>query len=131
MSITFFIQDGNEYVDANCPELIEVEPAEDGYPEFRHYPYEVNLSNGNAVTIMSTLGIDAECCGEIDPQVLIEAIQRTPAECGVRAGHEDKVPGGPTIISCGIDVDYVRMRFRTLLEIAVEARRRGRLVFWG
>jgi len=131
MSITFSIENGREYVDANCPELIEVEPAEDGYPEFREYPYEANFANGNAYSLFAILAVEADYCGSIEPQALIGALQSTPAEWGSRAGSDTRGEGGARLIDCGTSTEMVARRMRALLEIAVEARRRGELVTWG
>lgn len=137
MSITITIQDGEEYVRKHVPELIQVEhhPAQDGYPEetFEYLPFEANISNGNFCTIWNALGLQWDHCGEVDGQVLLDAVLKTGPEFLVRCLRtEGGNNGGCMIIHVGIDYERALRYLKTLKEIATEAINRGnKKVYWG
>jgi len=152
MSITFSIDNGVNYVDANCPELIDrqTEPclcldySDNNTPAtnchyckgsgeylFEQYPFEMNLANGNAATLMNALGLEFDYCGDIEPRRLIKAITRTPAALIQRqtvSGTGDK---GAKIIHCGIVEEQADSYLSRLLKIAQEAEKREEKVWWG
>jgi len=152
MSITFAIDNGSDYIRNNKPEMIEVERydcqcvdfSENGKAEpdcreckgsgevkFDIFPFEMNVANGNAQTVMNSLGLDFDYCGEINPHRLLKAIQRTPVELACRQGSTDKGDRGCTIIRMGIDIKQANSYLTRLTAIAEEACKREEQVIWG
>jgi hypothetical protein len=107
---------------------------ENGKVIFRSSKWEVNMANGNFVTLMSALGINPgneNGCGAIDGRTLLDAINRFRPELAVRSTTEEHTEGGALFINCGIDSDYVTRRITKLREIATEAARREEMIVWG
>lgn len=150
MSISFFIDNGGDYVDANCPHLIEKDAVEcicvydDDQPQpdchfckgsgttiFERYPFELDLSNSNASTLLSALGLAFDYCGDIDGRTLLAAIDRTPVSLIQRQTTEGTGANGCQWINCGIREEQATRYLTILREIAEEAVRREERVCWG
>lgn len=145
MSVTFFIDNNETYVDSNCPEHIREtvydcqcaefnpEPNPDcrecagtGKVTFRNYPFELNLSNTNFCTLMNALGFDFDCFGEIDPRRMLKALNRIPSGLVCREASQEG-----NHLYAGICPEQADRYFRTLTEIASEAERREEKILWG
>jgi len=151
MSVTFYINNNDKYVDENCPEKIIKETddcqcvdfSDNGKPvstcftckgkgtiSITYYPYEMNIANGNFYTLMNALGLDDECYGEIDPRTLLKAINRTPTSLIERHTTQSGGNGKVTMISCGIAPEQAQGYIDTLKEIAIEAEKREEKIYW-
>jgi hypothetical protein len=98
--------------------------------------FEVDLSNGNFFYLFrKVLGLEVDYCGTMNPEVLLTAIRSSLArQLPETAAVETKVhkqEGQCTIIECGVDREYIQRRLEQLNTLALEARRRGKLVNWG
>ena len=152
MSITIMIENNEKYIDNNAPELIETETydcqcvdfSEDGKPvstcyeckgkgiiSFTHYPFELNVANANFSTLWNSLGLEHDYCGEIDPRVVLKAINRTPVALIERQITEDNEEGKVHIINCGIHTKQAQRYITALTEICEEAEKREEKVYWG
>jgi hypothetical protein len=108
-------------VSPDCPEC-----QGKGEVVFTSSQWALNMANCNFATIFSALGLYTDCCGEVDPRVLLKAIDAYVPGLAVR---ETVVAGN--MISCGLDEAAVSYRFSGLRKIAEEAARREEKVFWG
>jgi hypothetical protein len=151
MSITFTINDNENYVNNNCPELVHredyscqcVDFAENGeaYPTcslcdgigsiaYEQYPFELNIANANARTLINALGLTFDYCGEIDPRTILKAVKRTPAALIEREGYESHTEGEPHMIAFGIHEDQAQSYLDRLAYIAQEAEKREEKIYW-
>lgn len=96
--------------------------------------FAVNVSNANATEILDRLGLATEggwLVGDIDPddllgRALVANIGRD--DSGVAA--VDDLSGDGVVTDCGRRPGYFDSRMRALIELAMEARRRGVRVAW-
>jgi len=151
MSITFMINDNEEYLKANAPHLIEeevftcqcVDHSEDGKPwadcftcsgkgsvSFTRYPFELNLANANFRTLMNSLGLSDDDCGELDPRTILKAISRTPARLIERQTRVVSNPNHAQVIECGIGKEQAERYMVNLVKIVEEAEKREEQVYW-
>ena len=101
-----------------------------GEVRWREYPNELNMANGNFSTIWNALGLDFDYFGEIEPDVLIKAIDDSDINLAIKDSDIEVVKNGPTIITFGIGLAQA-LRYHTLMrEIATEAKDRGESVVW-
>ena len=100
---------------------------------------DVNLSNTNAIAILSALGISDEAgdsCGSLDAEQFLGAVllamasdrDDSGAPAAVIAGGT--VSPGATMVDCGIPSGYYAARFASLHALASEAVRLGRPIVW-
>jgi hypothetical protein len=103
-------------------------------PANRKATTELNVANGNFVTLFSALGFSAdECWGEIEPVELIEALHRTPWEWCLRQEQVkaySQETGEPNWICAGINPERAMRYWKTLEQIACEANRLQCRVEW-
>lgn len=151
MSITVSIDNNVSYVDSTCPDLVQYEDfpcqcadfSEDGQgnPDcweckgagivrFSQYPFEINMANANFRTTFAALGLDTDDYGEMDPRVLLKALDRTPAALMLREDQEES-GSGPHLYSFGIHPGQADRYQRELRTLAQEAERREEKVVWG
>jgi hypothetical protein len=98
-----------------------------GKHEFTIYPFEVNMTSGNASTLFSALGITLpDCSGVLDPLIVSEAISKCIPGLAVRGVME-----GIRSTNCCLDEDYVIRRFSSLKDMCVEAIKRGVNIVYG
>ena len=126
MSITFFINGGQEWAEKN--NKVKIKRFEDDNYEMKIYPFELNVANGNAGLIFKMLGMGMDWCGEADAADILRrvraAVPQTREQTTVRGG-------GITIINCGVS-DSQSLRYLNELEaIAEEAVRRKEKIVWG
>ncbi len=96
--------------------------------------FELNVSNVNAAEILERLGLDTGGdwpAGDIDPdellgRALVAGVGRD--DSGVAA--VDDVVGPGVVTDCGRRAGYFEDRMGALVELAVEAKRRGTRVAW-
>ena len=88
--------------------------------------WEMNVANGNASLILSSLGFPWDDCGTLNANALLKAIDSCSADRMVRAEYTEG-----NLISCGVDHSRATHYLTRLREIAVEAARREELVCWG
>lgn len=144
MSITITINNNEKYVRENKPEEIEKRKIEcycvwhgqvdptcpkckgKGWDFYAFYPYEMNLANANFATLWNSLGLESKPWGELNPQVALKALARTPTALLVRENRfEDRV------YHCGIHEDQANRYFASLKKIADEAEKREEKIIWG
>ena len=141
MTVTISINNNYEYVDQNCPELIEKEDFSDiaadyGYntPHIvKHYPFELNVANSNFGLIWRNLGlVSAEedfsewCCGEIDSQELYKLLLSfSPAKITYSPYQEG------IMYDCGVDMERASRYYWNLMKIVREALDRNESIVWG
>lgn len=152
MSITISIDNNTQYVDNNCPDLIQVdvyrcqcaEFADDGKAtpdcwecrgtgeiRFKNYPYELNMANANFRTTFAALGLTTEDYGELDARVILKALARTPTDLILRGESEESNQNGPTMYFAGIHEGQANRYQEEIRRIAMEAERREEKVTWG
>ncbi len=146
MSITFSIQDNAAYCEANnlietvrydcqCKHEGGIDPAcpeceGTGKVSFDNYPFQMNLANRNARTLWNALGLDFDYCGEIDPTVLLHAINSTESALVVRSGV-DRQDRGVRFIDGGISTEQAENYLTRFKVLAEEGIRRGKVIVWG
>jgi hypothetical protein len=98
--------------------------------------FDVNVSPSNAHLLLERLGYpagpDDELCGDATPdEILGRALVGNVGQDdnGIPAATE-KVPGGPTVIDCGVRAGYFTDRLDAIARLATEAKTRGVLVTW-
>lgn len=100
---------------------------------------DVNVANGNAVTLRGALGIDAYNedgefgVGMLDGQQFLGAVPLAMAADRDDSGMADVeigAPGRARMIDCGVPAGYYAERFEALRALAAEAARLGRSVVW-
>lgn len=137
MSITFTIRgdrdesvveelecayEGPECRNPKCPDC-----RGKGVTVLKSSKWEMNVAGGNASMILSSLGFPCDdCCGTINANALLKAIDSCSADRMVRAEYTEG-----NFISCGVDHRRATRYLTRLREIAVEAARREELVCWG
>lgn len=125
-------------------------------PVYQHDEFDVNMSNVNAATLMSVLGIGQDdedgLCGSLDctdflGRVLL-AIALAPQDEGVPAheitpaeaaadpllsalGLGSETTAGPRVINGGRPVGYIQTRLMHLHDLAEAAVAAGQPVTWG
>lgn len=89
--------------------------------------WQVNLSNTNAVSVLSRLGLPADYAGTVDPDEMLG--RAMVANIGRDdSGVADHVEGN--YVDCGVPAGYYDDRLACLAALAAEAKRRGALVGW-
>lgn len=97
--------------------------------------FDVNVSNTNAAMIFERLGLDwdpEDPSGSAEPaDILARAMLGNVGrdDSGIAMSAE-KVPGGPTVIDCGLRAGYFADRLDGIAELAAEAQRRNLLIGW-
>lgn len=118
---TFDCQNGPECRDPTCHDC-----KGKGTVTFKTSKWEMNVANGNASTILNSLGFDCEYHGAINANAMLKAIASTSPDRMVRA---TVIEGN--LISCGVGVEHAQSYLDRLKAIATEAARREELVIWG
>lgn len=83
----------------------------------------VQMSNANALAIMSVLGMKREYCGIISSADLIgriDNVSRASIAAATQEPRVDKTPGYATIVSFGRSREYVEMRLQELRDLATK-----------
>ena len=127
MSITIYIRNGDEYIDQNHPELIEVDRYDhyDEIVEFKNYPFEMNVSNANHSMLWNALGLEWDYCGSILPVQLLKALDRVNPALMERSVRVDG-----NHYFCGVDAAQVESYVTRLRVIAMEAAKREEEIVW-
>jgi hypothetical protein len=131
MSVTITIKDNQQYVDQNCPELIEVEDlfSDSDYPtiQYKFYPFEFNLANVNFADLWRNLGLYTENCysGSIHASYLLAALKQFRVKSLCRGSEQET-----RFYAQGIDLDRATRYYWSLMHIAKEAEKRNTLVTW-
>ena len=147
MSVTITIENNRDHAREN--ELVELEvyecqcldlgpdPAPDcptcrgaGVCSVEHLPFELNLANGNFVTFFSALGLAVDHAGELDGRAVAAALASFSPELAIRGARDEKVDGGPRVITAGTTDRQVDRYVVELAAIAGEAERREEKVVW-
>lgn len=97
----------------------------DTLPEPR---FSMNLSNTNALELLSHLGLDVDYVGSADPQDILTAL-------AIKEGQDDLLVS-PTeqegnVVRCGRTAEQVASYIERLTRIAAKAAEYGRRVIWG
>lgn len=106
-----------------------------GKVTFPDYPFEANLSNGNAMDVLRMFGIEPHYEGEATAEQFLGGIAFVRAMNAT--GHEPLVKpttregGRVQVIHCGRTPDQVERYLIEFEKIAMEAARRKVLVVWG
>lgn len=143
MTVTISIEDNVDFCVAH--DLVEVEENEctclkldfpdpdcpfcqgTGTECYKSYPFEMNLANANFSTLWHALGLDFDYCGQLDPEVLLEAVNCTEAALVERCDrHIDQ-----HIISLGIPRERAESYLVDILSMAYEAIQRKKNITWG
>jgi hypothetical protein len=98
----------------------------------------VNLSNTNALTVFTTLGLslasdDGELYGVVPANTLLAAAHVALASdrrFDARATVVQSNTGGAHLTDCGVNATYVTERITELADLATEAVRLGRDITW-
>lgn len=150
MSVTITIQNNIKYVDANCPEKIKTTTYEcmcrqfeddpfdsecpyckgTGADKFKDYPFEMNISNSNFSAFWSSLGLDVDWCGEVNPNRVLEVLRTYDPELAERAQLTEKGDKGALYVDCGLTSVRSGTYAERLLEIADEAVLREEMIVW-
>ena len=103
-----------------------------GFEVEKVWPFELNLANRNARTLLSALGLEPGegPDGEVSADELLAAINSVDPALILRDETVEKVSGGPTIIDCGITLEQAARYTSALRGIAAEAIERGKTVCW-
>jgi hypothetical protein len=129
MSITIMINNGEQYIEQNHPELIEVDRYDDedyGVAEFKRYPFEMQVANANHSMLWNALGLEWDYCGHIHPMELLKALD------GVNpALMERSVRVDGSHYFCGVDAEQVESYVYRLRVLSIEAVNREENVCWG
>lgn len=98
---------------------------------FDHFPFEMNLANGNFRTLFASLALEPGeyLNGEIDARTMKQALRSAEVALIERAPHTEQ--GRVTIHHCGIDKEQASRYLERLLEITAEAERREEMIVWG
>jgi hypothetical protein len=123
------INNGEQYIEQNHPDLIEIERYDDedyGVAEFKHYPFEMNVSNANHSMLWNALGLEWDYCGGIHPVVLLKALDAVNPALMERSVRVDG-----NHYFCGVDAAQVDSYVTRLRAIALEAAKREEEVCWG
>jgi hypothetical protein len=95
---------------------------------------EISLGNSTFRTFMRTWGIDfpEDLCGELDPNILIDAILRTPIESHLKQSFETGGPGtgSPTMIYPGMSYLAASEISSDMFLLAVHAVDAGEEIFY-
>jgi hypothetical protein len=102
-----------------------------GTEKYPVYPHELNLANGNFARLWQSIGLEPEPYGHMSADELIAALRNWNLSQHERKEEVIREPGRATIIMCGLTPDQAFRHVTTLLEIAIEAQRRGEIVYWG
>ncbi len=130
MSVTLTIQNNTQYINANHPELIQVEVYEQGTAqEFtcKSYPFEFNVSNSNFAFLWQTLGLYTEdsYSGSIEPTLLQNCLKRLEIDSICRQDVvEDRY------FMQGITLEKATRYYWSLMQLINEAKKRKALIVW-
>jgi len=83
----------------------------------------INMANGNAMAVMSLLGMDVEYCGTIKSEDLIRRIDEVTYQSVRNHSRNPSIsqnPGCATMIDCGRSEDYLMERLYQLRDLAVK-----------
>jgi hypothetical protein len=147
MSISFFPNDNETYCDANglvnrIVEPCDCDPADrptchfcggSGTYTYEQYPFEMNLSNGNALALLEALGAQSpESCGSVGPSVVLGGIAFIRA---LRAAGcnplETSTVRIRNFLDCGRTTEQITSYLDRMEAIANEADRRKVEIVWG
>ena len=154
MSVTITISGNREYFEANggipmveydcqtCefegpdPACVECLPyGGKGKVRLEALPFNGNICSSNLYRIWALLGLDPEtdgdCYGQIDGADLLERLKKADPMRLVQETVEATGSGGCHVVYCGTDEDAARNYIRFLTEMAEEAIRRDKLIWWG
>lgn len=97
--------------------------------EYEVYPFELNVSNDNWMSIVRGLGLSVhedQSIGAMDARTLLRALEaRLPNFVLAREGYRDV-----NVIEMGLRHEQLNRYWRELKAIAEEAERREELVAW-
>jgi hypothetical protein len=132
MSVTITIENNHKYIDANHPELITVEVFDKDIDpdqfEFKVYPFELNLANGNFACVWQALGLYSDdCyCGSMSANLLISYLNKLNVRSIKREDSQDH-----NVYTQGIDLERASRYYWSIMSIAQEAKKRDSLIVWG
>ncbi len=101
------------------------------YPSGKHDDDDLslNVSNSNGMMLLRNLGIEADYCGSVTPELLLYAIAHSdPIDSGTVTVIEKGE--GATMYDMGVRPGYMAEKYAILTEIANEAKRLGVDVVW-
>lgn len=146
MTVTLTIQNNDAYCDAHLPDSIKMDEdlscqcaestgvADDHcpvcfgtgvLPNFKIYPFVLELSNTNFTLIMSALGLSVDTYGEILPHKLwlsLRSLSPLLLERSIRTGDNE--------FYLGVDTQQSERYIKELTSIVHEALRREELIIW-
>lgn len=88
-----------------------------------HCEEGINLSNANAMALMSVLGVEPDYCGIISSAELIsriDAVNSASIGAAVVEPSIDRTPGHATMICCGRSREYLEERLQQLRDLATQ-----------
>lgn len=103
----------------------------------KHYPYEINLSNSNAMVVLRMFGIEATYDGELHPQAFLDGVEFTKSlrAAGVKPLVTNNVVNdgirGCTSYDFGRTDEQVNHYIESFYALAMEACRRKVDIVWG
>ena len=132
MSITFSVNNNEEYCEKNKLFKIERQFHLGKSYTLHHYPFELNVACSSCAQICDLLNIPTQDHGEIDVEELIALILHAMPENCIVAPTTIEGEQGAVMIESGYDISRNTRYLQTLLDIAQEAIRRGEnLSVWG
>lgn len=145
MSITITINDNHNYCqehdlgqtetyECQCVDLGEMDRCPicsgSGTETFTHYPYDMNIANGNFSMLWNALGLEFDWCGNIDGRQILDILKTFDNALLCRQTNIERKENGPVIVACGVDVEGATRYISRLREIAEEAVRREQPICW-
>jgi hypothetical protein len=131
VSVTITINNNHKFVDSNCPELIQVEifdkDIDPDQVEYKNYPFELNIANGNFASLWQALGLYTDDCysGEISPKILLAYLNQLSLK---RVCTPDEIKDN--FYTQGIDLSRASRYYWNLMQITKEAIKRNELIVW-